>query len=172
MSGHFKDIAGLRFGRLVAIARVFRSKGSTFWSCECDCGNPHIAAIAALMQGTIKSCGCLRDDVARAMMTTHGWWKKDGKKTPEAMAYYRAKGRCNNPKNDSYYNYGARGIKFLFTSFMQFLEELGPRPSEQHTLDRINNDGNYEPGNVRWATRLEQAHNTRLYYNGIKRKAA
>jgi hypothetical protein len=80
--------------------------------------------------------------------------------TPEYQAYQDAKKRCTIPTNKNWSGYGGRGIKFLFTSFEQFFAELGRRP-EGKTLDRINNDGNYEPGNVRWATPLEQIHNRR-----------
>ncbi len=80
--------------------------------------------------------------------------------TPEHIAYRHAKGRCSNPTDVAWKDYGGRGIKFLFTSFEQFFAELGPRP-EGKSLDRINNDGNYEPGNVRWATHSEQVKNQR-----------
>lgn len=81
--------------------------------------------------------------------------------TPEYRSHAHAKGRCNNPNDTKYADYGARGIKFLFASFEQFFAELGPRPNGK-TLDRYpNNEGHYEPGNVRWATPLEQAQNRR-----------
>jgi len=87
--------------------------------------------------------------------------KHGAKSTPEYAAYMSAKGRCNNPRNRSYKDYGGRGIKFLFTSFGQWLAEIGPRPSSAHSHDRIENDGNYEPGNVRWDTKDHQAQNRR-----------
>src|SRR5208337_4915723 len=74
------------------------------------------------------------------------------KTTPERTAYYAAWSRCTNPKETSYHEYGGRGIKFLFTSFDVFLKEVGLRPSPNHRLDRINNDGHYEPGNIRWVS--------------------
>ena len=88
-----------------------------------------------------------------------GYGLKFGDKhPPEYSTYYAARTRCNNPRHDKWKYYGGRGIKFLFESFEQFFAELGPRPAG-HTLDRINSDGNYEPGNVRWATREEQSGN-------------
>jgi hypothetical protein len=79
--------------------------------------------------------------------------------TPEFRAFHDAKHRCLNPRDPFWKNYGGRGIKFLFESFEQFIAGLGPRPSPQHSLDRINNDGHYEPGNVHWATKSEQRRN-------------
>ena len=81
--------------------------------------------------------------------------------SPEYTAYYGAKRRCTSPKSKSWKDYGGRGIKFLFESFEQFFAELGPRP-EGKSLDRIKNNGNYEPGNVRWATKDEQNENKRI----------
>jgi hypothetical protein len=83
--------------------------------------------------------------------------------TPEYRAFKGARERCNNPNGKSYANYGGRGIKFLFTSFEEFLAELGskPEPKRLYSLDRINNDGSYEPANIRWATRTEQNRNQR-----------
>jgi hypothetical protein len=83
----------------------------------------------------------------------------DGRQTTEFMAYRGAENRCTNPNSDNWERYGGRGIKFLFESFEAFMDEIGPKPSPELQLDRINNDGNYEPGNVRWATALENTHN-------------
>jgi hypothetical protein len=79
--------------------------------------------------------------------------------TPEYHAWWNAKNRCTNPNSQRWYTHGGRGIKFLFNTFEEFYAELGPRPSPAHSLDRENNDGDYEPGNVRWATRSEQQKN-------------
>lgn len=101
--------------------------------------------------------------------------------TPEYWAYREARSRCLNKRHPNYRNYGQRGIKFLFENFNQFLIEIGKRPSKIYSLDRINNDGHYEIGNVRWATKSEQRRNMRdskfnpakvkevrsIYQNGI-----
>jgi hypothetical protein len=94
----------------------------------------------------------------------------------EVVAFRAAKDRCTNPRHPSYKNYGGRGIEFRFKSFRDFWNELGPRPKGMHgksaaySLDRINNDGHYEPGNVRWATRVEQRNNTRRRSKAISAK--
>jgi hypothetical protein len=92
--------------------------------------------------------------------------------SPEYSAYHSARARCTNSNSPAWENYGGRGIKFLFTSFKQFLAEVGKKPSPKHSIDRYpNNDGNYEPGNVRWATITQQLTNRRSY-RPRKRKAA
>jgi hypothetical protein len=89
----------------------------------------------------------------------------------QSIEHNAAKGRCRNPNNDRYEDYGGRGIKFLFHSFQEFLVHIGPRPADR-SLDRINNDGHYEMGNVRWATRSQQARNARhWYYNKLKEES-
>lgn len=98
--------------------------------------------------------------------------------TPERLAYKNARLRCNAKSGPNFQNYTQRGVKFLFDSFDQFLSELGPRPSPKHSVDRIDNDGNYEPGNVRWATQQQQAQNQRrspplnrlMSINGVTRR--
>jgi hypothetical protein len=89
--------------------------------------------------------------------------------TPEFAAYRGAKHRCTNPNDKLWMNYGGRGIQFHFLSFEQFFAELGLKPTPKHSLDRRDNDGNYEPGNVRWATETEQQNNRRPFK---RRKAA
>lgn len=84
---------------------------------------------------------------------------------PEYSSYSSARNRCNNPHCPRYECYGGRGIKFLYTSFEQFIADVGRKPTPKHSLDRINNDGNYEPGNCRWATLSEQARNKSRYKN-------
>jgi hypothetical protein len=91
----------------------------------------------------------------------HGAGATGTDRIPEYAAYHNAKQRCENPNNDRYVDWGGRGIKFLFASFEQFSAELGHKPTPEHQLDRKDNDGNYEPGNVRWATLTVQATNKR-----------
>lgn len=134
--------------------------------CECGCGNPApIATRSVRRKGQIKGqpLKFIYGHSAYVMgkaNRTHGM-----SNSPEWCAYHDAKNRCTNPKNRNWKHYGARGIKFLFTSVQQFYAELGPRPSPEHSIDRINNNGNYAPGNVRWATPEEQQSNRRPWRN-------
>lgn len=89
-------------------------------------------------------------------------WKQ---KHPESGIWHGMLQRCYNPRRTSYVRYGRRGIKVLYGSYADFLADVGCRPSQTHTIDRINNDGNYEKGNCRWATRQEQQTNTTKYKN-------
>lgn len=123
---------------------------------------------AKLRKGSARSCGCLGRDVRRAQLTTHGQ-----STTKEYRAWHGMKGRCNNPNDKAYADYGGRGIRVCDrwnNSFEAFLADMGAAPSANHSLDRINNDAGYEPGNVRWATVTTQLRNQRrthyLTYNG------
>lgn len=152
----FIDRTGKRYGRLTVqwLARV--SGRHTYWSCRCDCGSIVEVSACHLSSGSTQSCGCLRRD----RHFRHGHCI-DYTDTSEYRAYQSARARCTNPNRDSYKHYGGRGIKFLFSSFEAFFSELGPKPTTEHEVDRIDNDGNYESGNVRWATHSEQMRNRR-----------
>jgi len=165
-----KDLTGLPVGYLKVIRLVGKDKwGYNLWECKCVCGKITQVRSSSLLHQRTKSCGCkmgiLQKDNPRS--TTHGQAKiRNGKRLSSVYnSYNGAEQRCNNLKNIAYKDYGGRGIKFLFTSFEQFFAELGPRP-EGKTVDRINNDGNYEPGNVRWATWEEQGYNKRFKGKG------
>jgi hypothetical protein len=138
--------------------------GYNLWECICICGNVLHVRSSSLAQGTPNSCGCKFTELqaTNPRRTTHGLSRvRDGKREHSTYAaYHNAKTRCTNADHNSYKNYGGRGIKFLFTSFEQFLSELGIKPKGK-TLDRKENNGNYEPGNVQWSTPKEQAANTR-----------
>jgi len=130
--------------------------------CKCGCGKPApLAKKTDARYGQVK--GQPKHFVHGHSSFRHGGGRGEG--TPEYRAYYNAKERCTNPKGPNWKDYGGRGIKFLFASFQQFLDELGPRPSPQHSLDRWDNDGPYAPGNCRWATKSVQRRNNSLSAN-------
>jgi len=157
------DLTGKVFGRLTVLKR-YRKITPVTWICRCKCGK--IKKIRALNLGrSTFSCGCQRNDNIRLSNTTHGF-----SYTPELHAYTGAMGRCRNPRNNSWECYGGRGIEFKFRSFMEFINHVGmkPEPKRLYSLDRINNEGHYEPGNVRWATRSEQMRNRRMTYRMLR----
>jgi hypothetical protein len=149
------DLSGQTFGRLT----VARYLGKRRWECVCECGTIKSIMGDNLKSNDIQSCGCLRLERVRAFNTTHGQ-----SKTPTYKSWAGAKDRCSNPNTPCYPHYGGRGIKMCdrwAASFEAFLEDMGPRPSTKHSLDRKDNDGDYELGNCRWATAMEQGNNRR-----------
>lgn len=155
---------GARFGRWTVISEPFAAapqpngKRARKVKVRCDCGTESAVHVAGL-GGPTQSCGCLLSDLVRERSTRHGMHK-----TPEYQAWAGMKGRCTNPKRKSWNDYGGRGITICdrwLHSFEAFLADVGPRPSERHSIDRIDVDGNYEPKNVRWATWSEQLRNQR-----------
>jgi hypothetical protein len=160
--GKVIDITGNVYGRIKVLSFLcLDHDNKAVWDCLCECGSKLPILGKSLRSGLTKSCGCLQKERAAECATKHGYagtWK--GNSTPEYVAYQNAQARCTNPKCDKYSYYGGRGIKFLFNSFSQFIADVGPKPKGR-TLDRIDNNGNYEPGNVRWATKDQQNANKR-----------
>lgn len=161
-----ENITGMRFGKLVAIREVERDADKRrCWECKCDCGKLMVTAAKRLHNHTCQSCGCRRAKMVSDLQKTHGESKSD-----EYRIWASMKDRCYNPKSVSYRFYGARGVQVCSewlnkNGFDKFIACLGKRPTAKHSIDRINSRGNYEPGNVRWATRKEQNNNARSNVN-------
>lgn len=150
------DLTGQRFGRLIVIHRTTTtSYGGIRWCCKCDCGQTRFVFGHALRHGQTQSCGCWNREKA----TTHGMTN-----TPEFTVWEMMIQRCTNKNHTSYPDYGGRGIAICqrwLSSFQNFFDDMGQRPTPVHTLERTDNSRGYNPNNCRWATPLEQGANKR-----------
>ncbi len=166
------DLTGTRVGRWLVVRRLANSeRGGTQWLCRCDCGTEREVGGIRLRDASSQSCGCLRADVSSSGNFKHGHSPSGRQPSPTYQSWVGMTQRCGNPNHKNFSDYGGRGISVCerWSKFADFLADMGERPPGM-SIERVNNDGDYEPGNCKWASVEEQALNKRssriIEFNG------
>lgn len=177
---NYKEFIGETYNKL-KILSIFFKNGNAWAKCECACGNKCKLNLSSIRHSRQKSCGCLRIEKGKKLGSKYGKLKvihgeaKNGTITVEYSVLRNMLSRCYNENDVSFKYYGARGISVFsswcstkngarrFINWLLSSEGIGRRPSPKYSIDRIDNDGNYEPGNLKWSTRKQQQNNRRKY---------